>query len=79
MERRRQTHSSSLTDCLLVNNPQPVLDAIHGLEPTNAAYVRSLLDRHDEAVLLEMEAEAAESGFPIVGRTVELMSAPARG
>jgi predicted O-methyltransferase YrrM len=40
------------------------------VEPTNAAYVRSLLDRHDEAVLLEMEAEAAESGFPIVGRTV---------
>jgi caffeoyl-CoA O-methyltransferase len=34
------------------------------------AYVRSLLDRHDEPVLLEMEAEAEENDFPIVGRTV---------
>jgi caffeoyl-CoA O-methyltransferase len=33
-------------------------------------YVRSLLDRHDEPVLLEMEAEAEAKGFPIVGRTV---------
>jgi predicted O-methyltransferase YrrM len=40
------------------------------VEPTNAAYVRGLLNRYDEPVLLEMEASAAESGFPIVGRTV---------
>jgi predicted O-methyltransferase YrrM len=40
------------------------------VEERNAAYIRSLLDRHDEPVLLEMEADAAESGFPIVNRTV---------
>jgi caffeoyl-CoA O-methyltransferase len=33
-------------------------------------YVRSLLDRHDEPVLQEMEAEAEANDFPIVGRTV---------
>jgi predicted O-methyltransferase YrrM len=33
-------------------------------------YIRNLLARHDEAVLLEMEAEAAERGFPIIGRMV---------
>jgi predicted O-methyltransferase YrrM len=33
-------------------------------------YIRGLLARHDEPVLLEMEAEGAERGFPIVGRMV---------
>jgi caffeoyl-CoA O-methyltransferase len=31
-------------------------------------YLRSRLDRYDEPVLLEMEAEGRERGFPIVGR-----------
>jgi predicted O-methyltransferase YrrM len=34
------------------------------------AFVRGLLDRHDSEVLLEMEREAVERGFPIVGRAV---------
>lgn len=33
-------------------------------------YIGSLLARHDEPVLLEMEALARERGFPIVGRLV---------
>jgi caffeoyl-CoA O-methyltransferase len=33
-------------------------------------YIRGLLARHDEPVLLEMEAEGKERGFPIVGRMV---------
>ena len=33
-------------------------------------YIRSLLARHDDPVLLEMEAEGKERGFPIVGRMV---------
>ena len=33
-------------------------------------YVRGLLKRHDEPVLLEMEAEGKERDFPIVGRMV---------
>lgn len=41
-------------------------------------YMRSLLSRHDEAVLLEMEKEGEERGFPIIGRmvgvTVELLA-----
>ncbi len=32
--------------------------------------MRGLLSRHDEPVLLEMEAEAKANGFPIVGRLV---------
>ncbi len=43
------------------------------MDITNTAiedYIRSLLARHDEPVLLEMEAEAEEKGFPIVGRMV---------
>jgi len=43
------------------------------MEITNAAvedYIRGLLARHDEPVLLEMEAEGVERGFPIVGRMV---------
>jgi caffeoyl-CoA O-methyltransferase len=31
-------------------------------------YMRSRLDRYDEPVLLEMEAEGRERGFPIIGR-----------
>ena len=33
-------------------------------------YIRGILARHDEPVLLEMEAEAKERDFPIVGRMV---------
>lgn len=33
-------------------------------------YMRSFLDRYDEPVLAEMEAEAEANGFPIVGRQV---------
>jgi len=33
-------------------------------------YIRGLLARHDEPVVLEMEAEARERGFPAVGRMV---------
>jgi predicted O-methyltransferase YrrM len=33
-------------------------------------YMRALQGRHDEPILLEMEAQARERGFPIVGRTV---------
>lgn len=43
------------------------------MDITNPAvedYIRSLLARHDEPVLLEMEAEGKERGFPIVGRMV---------
>ncbi len=43
------------------------------MDITNPAiedYIRGVLARHDEPVLLEMEAEANERGFPIVGRMV---------
>jgi predicted O-methyltransferase YrrM len=43
------------------------------MDITNPAiedYVRTLLARHDEPVLLEMEAEGRERNFPIVGRMV---------
>ena len=43
------------------------------MDITNPAvedYIRGLLARHDEPVLLEMEAEAKERNFPIVGRMV---------
>ena len=40
------------------------------VDPAIEGYVRGLLDRHDEDVLLEMEREGADRGFPIVGRTV---------
>ena len=40
------------------------------VDPSLERYARGLLDRHDELVLLEMEAEAERSGFPIVGRQV---------
>jgi caffeoyl-CoA O-methyltransferase len=38
--------------------------------PAVEEYVKGLLARHDEPVLLEMEAEGKERGFPIVGRMV---------
>ena len=38
------------------------------VNPDVERYMRGLLDRHDEPVLLEMEAEAAERGFPIIDR-----------
>jgi caffeoyl-CoA O-methyltransferase len=41
-------------------------------------YIRGLLVRYDEPVLLDMEAHAAEHGFPIVGRmcgvTIEMLT-----
>ena len=44
--------------------------------------MRSLLGRYDEPVLLEMEAEGRERGFPIIGRlvgvTVELLARSVR-
>jgi predicted O-methyltransferase YrrM len=40
------------------------------VDPRFDAYMRSRLDGFDEPVLLEMEAMAAERGFPIVGRNV---------
>jgi predicted O-methyltransferase YrrM len=48
------------------------------VEPRVEDYMRSLLTRYDEPVLLEMEAEGKERGFPIIGRlvgvTVELLA-----
>ncbi len=40
------------------------------VEPRVEEYMRSLVSRHDDPVLLEMEAEAAERNFPIVNRIV---------
>jgi predicted O-methyltransferase YrrM len=39
-------------------------------KPEYEEYIRGLVARYDEPVLLEMEAEARESGFPAVGRMV---------
>jgi predicted O-methyltransferase YrrM len=48
------------------------------VDPRIEEYMRSLLERYDEPVLLEMEAEGKERGFPIIGRlvgvTVELLA-----
>ena len=48
------------------------------VDPRVEDYMRSLLERYDEPVLLEMEAEGKERGFPIIGRlvgvTVELLA-----
>ncbi|MGZ8607245.1 MAG: O-methyltransferase [Actinomycetota bacterium] len=48
------------------------------VNPQVEAYMRTLLDRYDEPVLLEMEAEGRDRGFPIIGRlvgvTVELLA-----
>lgn len=40
------------------------------VNPQVEGYMRGLLARHDEPVLLEMEAEAEANGFPIIGRIV---------
>jgi caffeoyl-CoA O-methyltransferase len=40
------------------------------VDPRIETYTASLHSRYDEPVLLEMEAEARELGFPIVGRNV---------
>jgi caffeoyl-CoA O-methyltransferase len=40
------------------------------VHPDIERYLRSLADRHDDPVLLAMEREAEERGFPIVGRVV---------
>jgi caffeoyl-CoA O-methyltransferase len=40
------------------------------VDPGVEAYMRKLLERHDDPVLLEMEKEAAERNFPIVNRIV---------
>jgi predicted O-methyltransferase YrrM len=39
-------------------------------DPRIEEYIKGLLARHDEPVLLEMEAEGKERDFPIVGRMV---------
>jgi len=48
------------------------------VDPRVEDYMRSLLERYDEPVLLEMEAAGKERGFPIIGRlvgvTVELLA-----
>jgi caffeoyl-CoA O-methyltransferase len=44
--------------------------AVDTTNPQVEEYIRDLLARHDEPVLLEMEADARESGFPAVGRIV---------
>jgi len=48
------------------------------VDPRVEDYMGSLLTRYDEPVLLEMEAEGRERGFPIIGRlvgvTVELLA-----
>jgi caffeoyl-CoA O-methyltransferase len=44
--------------------------AVDITNPSVEDYIRGLLARHDSPVLLEMEAEAKESGFPAVGRMV---------
>jgi predicted O-methyltransferase YrrM len=48
------------------------------VEPRIEEYMRTLQARHDEPVLLEMEKEAEEKGFPIIGRlcgvTIEVLA-----
>ena len=48
------------------------------VNPAVEDYMRTLQERHDEPVLLEMEAEGRERGFPIIGRlcgvTIELLA-----
>jgi predicted O-methyltransferase YrrM len=39
-------------------------------DPSIEDYIRGLLRRHDDPVVVEMEAEAEARGFPIVGRMV---------
>jgi caffeoyl-CoA O-methyltransferase len=47
-----------------------IVPAMDIVDPRIEAYMRGLLDRYDEPVLLEMEARGAELNFPIVGRAV---------
>lgn len=54
----------SATACSGYRAPVDIVD------PRFDAYMRSRLERFDEPVLSEMEAEAAANGFPIVGRNV---------
>ena len=44
--------------------------AVDIVDPRIESYMRQRLGRYDEPVLLEMEAQAKSSGFPIVGRNV---------
>jgi len=48
------------------------------VNPKIEDYMRGLLSRYDESVVLEMETEGKDSGFPIIGRlvgvTVELLA-----
>lgn len=52
------------------------------VDPRIEDYMRTLQTRHDQPVLLEMEAEAKERGFPIIGRlvgtTVEILARSVR-
>lgn len=50
-----------------VRTPPRAIEPVH---PQIFDYLAGLHHRHDEPVLLEMEAEARERGFPIVGRVV---------
>ncbi|HET8760551.1 MAG TPA: O-methyltransferase [Nitrospiria bacterium] len=58
----------------MVKHPRdPVRTPARAIEPVHPKifdYLAGLHQRHDEPVLLEMEAEARERGFPIVGRVV---------
>ncbi|MFZ5861317.1 MAG: O-methyltransferase [Nitrospirota bacterium] len=47
--------------------PPATIEPVH---PKIFAYLAGLHQRHDEPVLIEMEAEAETRGFPIVGRVV---------
>lgn len=47
--------------------PPPTIEPVH---PKIFEYLSGLHRRHDEPALLEMEAEAEQLGFPIVGRAV---------
>ncbi|HVL81747.1 MAG TPA: O-methyltransferase [Actinomycetota bacterium] len=51
---------------------------MHPVEPRISAYMSTLVRRHDDPVLIEMEDHAARNGFPIVGRlcgvTIELLA-----
>ena len=46
------------------------LDTSKIINPKIEAYLYRLQEKHDEKVLLQMEEEAREHGFPIVGRAV---------
>lgn len=50
-----------------LQTPPGTIEPVH---PQIFAYLKDLHQRHDEPVVLEMEAEAVARGFPIVGRVV---------